>query len=193
MQIRIDWAQLTAREVHLGDLVTLQEVRLEAAGLQARTRDGSGLRVADLSARLVVDEAALNRALRAQPTGRVRDLEVALLSDRVRISGHYAIGGPMALPFSFTAVPEIEGGARIRLEPRQLVLAVVSMPGFSAQIVGEQVNATLAHAFDVTRLPIPCRLTGVTAETGRLVLTATAVLELRPDGSSIVPAEASPR
>lgn len=173
-------ARLDAHEVRFGDLITLEEVRLTGTGIGIRTQPESALSVAELNGTLVVTESALNRLLAGRALDSLRDLEVAMLNGRVRISGKYTMLLGLGVPFTLTAVPEIEGGARLRLDPRQISVMGPALPGFVAEIIGEHANAALAKAFDSTRLPLPVRLTGLTVETGRLLLTATASLHLHP-------------
>ena len=46
------------------------------------------------------------------------------------------------------------------------------------QMLGERINGWLARALDVTRLPMPLRLASLTAETGRILLSAVATLQI---------------
>lgn len=180
--VTIKNARLDANEVRLGELITLEEVRLSGAGIVIRSEPETGLSIAELNATLVVTESALNRLLAGRSEDSLRDLEVAMLNGKARISGKYTMLLGLGVPFTFTAVPEIEGGARLRLSPREISVLGPTLPGFMTDIIGERVNAALAKSFDTTRLPLPVRLTGLTVETGRLLLTATASVSLRPGG-----------
>jgi hypothetical protein len=188
MDIVIRAAQLAAQEVAFGGIISLQEVRIAASGLTARDVPAGPILISEMNATLVISEVALNRFLAGRVEG-VRDLEVAMLTGRVRVSGRVVVG-PIAIPFALTAVPEIEGGARLRLDPRQMGLVGAPLPGFSAQVIGDRINGNLAEAFDATRLPFAIRLTGLTVETGRIVLTATASVEVRPSEKRVARADA---
>lgn len=180
LEVRVKSASLTAREIQLGEVIALEELRLDASGLAASSAGRASIGIQELNASLVVTEKQLNEFLAGRTVDSVRDLQAALLNGRVRISGRYGNLLGMSLPFTITAVPEIEGGARLRLDPRQMSLVGAPIPGFGVQMIGERLNESLAKALDVTRLPLPgIRLTGLRIETGRLVLTATATIELR--------------
>ena len=89
--------------------------------------------------------------------------------------------GPIPVPFALTGVPEVEGGARIRLNVQSVnVLGPIPLPAVAVQGIGSAINKSLAEDFDTTKLPIPVRLTGLVVEPGRLTLTATAAVEVRP-------------
>lgn len=179
MRITIRDAQAVAHEIQIGDIVTLQELRLDAAAIELTAEPGGAVRAADANATLVVTEANLNRLLARQAPAGVRDLEIATLSGRVRITGRWIAKG-IPVPFTLMAVPEIEGGARLRLHVQQVhVLGPVALPGVVAQGIGNMLNDNLARAFDATRLPIPLRLTGLQVEPGRVLVSATAPVEVR--------------
>ncbi len=181
--ISIRNAQLSAQEVQIGDIVRLEELRLDCQGVEIGARRGGPVRIAEANARLIVSESSLNRFLSLKPDDEVRELQVAILNGKVRITGRYMLLGRIPVPFTLTAVPEIEGGARLRLDPKQMSLIGAPIPGVATQMIGDRVNAYLSRTLDATRLPIALRLTGLTAETGRLILTATASLDLRPNVS----------
>ncbi len=170
--------RLDAHDVDLGGVITLDELKLAAGSLSIAPGPGGALRIADLTGTLIVTESALNRFLRGRDEGPLRDLQIAMLTGKVRIAGRYVRLG-IPVPFSFTAVPEIEGGARLRLDPRQMSVAGAPMPNFMPHLIAERINPRLAEALDVTRLPLPVRLTGLTVETGRILLHATAMVDLK--------------
>lgn len=188
MNVTVRAAQLSAQDIQLGDLFTLQEVRLSGQNLRMSLPPDGLWRIETVEATLIVTEASLNRFLASRAEEPIRDMQVALLAGRVRISGRYRVGF-VPVPFSLTAVPEIEGGARLRLEPQQMSL-LVPLPGVGAQMVGEIINARLRQQLDVSNLPLPgVRLTGLVVEPGRLLLTATASLELRPAATDLTKRE----
>lgn len=177
---------LTIRDVVCGNELTIQHVRVETPAARITVPIGSGPCAAELTVVLTVTERELNRVLANQPDLGVRDAQLALLSGSVRISGRYEIMGPFAIPFTLTAVPQVEGGERIRLDVGDVSVVGAALPGFSAQMIGERLNGRLSEALNVRRLGIPLRLVGVTVETGRLNVTARAEMEWRPGESGIV-------
>ncbi len=181
MNIHIRAAQLNAQEVQLSEILTVQEIRLSATDIDLRAEPGGAIRIANADATLLITEAGLNRFFDGRDFGTISDLKIVTLTGKVRISGRYSV-----IPFTFTAVPEIDGGARLRLDPRQFSVIGAPLPGIGAHMIGEKINVELAKQFDTTRLPLPLRLTGLTVEPGRLLLTASASIELRsmPTASS---------
>ena len=173
LEVGIRTGKLEAREIHLGDVLVVDELRLTGSGIVLASADSGGLRISELNATVVVTESALNKFLAGRAEDSLHDLRVYLMTGKVRFEGRYGL-----IPFTYTGVPEIDGGARLRLDPRQMSLIGVPMPGMGVQVIGERLNAQLAKAFDVTRLPIQMRLTGLTIETGRVLLSATAAVEL---------------
>jgi hypothetical protein len=173
-------AQLNAQDVRIGSLLTLQEVRINVNGLHLTPPPRAGARVSEATATLVATEKALNDLLQANPPEGTRDLSLATLTGRVRIEGK-VVWNRLPVPFTLTAAPEIEGGARLRLNVQQVqVLGPFSLPSFVSQSIGGRINDTLAEKFDVTKLPIQIRLTGLTVEPGRILLSATAAVDIVP-------------
>jgi len=169
-------ARLDARDVQLGDVISLDEIRLMANAISYRSGPDGVIKIEVLDATLVVTESAFNRFLERNTGDPFSELQAAMLNGKMRISGRYRLLLP--IPFTVTAVPEIEGGARLRLDSKQMSLVGAPLPGFGVEMIGEKINAQLARAFDANNLPIPVRLTKLTVETGRLILNATTSLEI---------------
>jgi hypothetical protein len=171
---------LNAQDVRIGSLLTLQEVRINVNGLHLTLPPHAGARVVEATCTLVATEKALNELLQANPPEGVRDLSLATLSGRMRIEGK-KVWNKIPLPFTMTAAPEIEGGARVRLNVHELrVFGPIPVPSVVTQGIANSINDTLAEKFDVTKLPIQLRLTGLTVEPGRVLLSATAALDIAP-------------
>ena len=170
-------ARLDAREVQLGEVVLLDEIRLMANTVAYRSGPDGAIKIDTLEATLVVTESAFNHFLEKNTEEPFSDLQAAMLNGKMRISGRYRLLLP--IPFTVTAVPEIEGGARLRLDSKHMSLVGAPIPGFGVDVIGERINAQLARAFDANDLPIPVRLTKLTVETGRLILNATTSVEIR--------------
>jgi hypothetical protein len=168
-------AKLDARNLRIGETLVVDEVRLTGNGITFSA--GGGVRVAELNATIVVTESALNSFLAGRAEDSLHDLKVFMLTGKVRIEGRYGL-----IPFAYTGAPEIEGGARLRIDPKQLSLLGLPMPGVGVHMIGEKLNAQLARAFDITRFAVPMRITALTIETGRLLLSGTASVELAPGG-----------
>ena len=173
-------ASLEAHDVSLGSVITFDEVRLNSAGLVVGSN--ASVRARELVGTFIISESSLNRFLASRVADSVKDVEVAVYVGKLRISGRYTKMG-IPVPFQLYAVPMIEGGARIQLDPGKMNLSVLAMPGFSANFAAERINFHLAKAFDTTRFPIPVRMTDIRCETGRLLISATASLstpEIQP-------------
>ncbi len=133
-----------------------------------------------MSATFVVTEASLNRLLAENPPEGTRDLSLATLSGRVRIEGKI-VWNRIPVPFVLTGVPEVEGGARLRLNVQQVhILGPFALPAWISQGIGSRINDSLAEKFDSAKLPIPVRLTGLTVEPGRILLSASAAIDIVP-------------
>ena len=170
-------ANLSAQDVQLGDIILLQEVRLNAVNIHV-SPPGLNVQVEEANATIVVTEANLNRLLATNPPDGTRDLEFATLSGRLRISGKY-LWNRIPVPFVLTGAPEIEGGARLRINVHQIqVIGPFSLPSWVSQGIGTRINDSLAEKFDVAKLPMKIRLTSLAIEPGRIQLSATAAIEL---------------
>ncbi len=169
-------ARLDARDVQLGDMISLDEIRLMAGAISYRSGPDGVIKIEVLEATLIVTESAFNGFLEKSTDEPFSELQAAMLNGKMRISGRYRMLLP--IPFTVTAVPEIEGGARLRLDSKHMSLVGAPLPGFGVEMIGEKINAQLARAFDANNLPIPVRLTKLTVETGRLILNATTSLEI---------------
>lgn len=170
-------ATLHARDIRLSPYVTVDELKLTGEDIQINTGPAGSLKISNLAASLIVTESALNRLLMGRVEDQLRNLQVRMMNGKVRIEGKYSV-----FPFTFTAVPEIEGGARLRLDPRHMSFVGLPIPGVGTQVIGEKINARLASGFDLTRFAMPLRLTSLTVETGRLILTAQGEVELSSTG-----------
>jgi hypothetical protein len=183
---------VSAREVRIGDAWSVQHVHLDCTDLRVALPLGSGPIAAVATLRVVVNEAEVNRLLAGRAEGGLRDVSLGLMTGKVRIAGRYEVMGPIAVPFTLVALPEIVGGTHLRLDIQDVSVVGATLPGFSAQMIGEKVNARLAETLNVQKLGVPVRLTGIAVEPGRLVVTADASVAITYPASE-VPALAPPR
>jgi hypothetical protein len=178
LDVDIRTANLSAQDVQLGDVISLQEVKLSAVNINIRPAAGLSIHVQDANATLVVTEANLNKLLASNPPDGTRDLEIATLSGRLRISGKN-VWNRIPIPFVLTGAPEIDGGARLRINVHQIqILGPISLPSLITQGIGTRLNDSLAEKFDISKLPWKIRLTGLTVEPGRILLSANTSIEL---------------
>ncbi len=184
MRIGIREAHLSMTEIDLDGVVSVEEVRLDASSLcigAGPDRFAQG----EVNAAIVIAEASVNRLLAGRQMNGARDLEIAMLAGKLRISGKKMLG-PIGVPFSVLAAPEIESGVRVRIDPTRISLVGAPLPNLSLGYLGDWLNQQIAEVFDASKLPIPVRLTGLTVEPGRITLTGVTRLDMRPGDLSIV-------
>jgi hypothetical protein len=180
MKLTIGAAEFHAFDIHAADVVAVQELRIAGKGLSLSMERGGPITIRELEATLIVTEASINKVLARNSVDGVRDLEVATLKGKLRISGKYDLLGPVAIPFTLTAIPEVVGGTRIRLNALDLeVIGLFSVPGSVKKSIETKINETLSDKFDASKLPVPFRLTNVSVEPGRVLAMATAAVDLR--------------
>lgn len=186
MEITTGAVALSVRDMRCGDMLTIQHVRVEASQAHLHVPFGTGPCRAELIVTLTVTEQEINRVLSAQGDVGVREPKLSLLNGSLRVTGRYEFGF-LAVPFSLVGVPQVEGGERIRLDVREVSIVGAGLPGFSAQMIGEKVNARLSETLNVRHLGLPVRLRAVRVETGRVNLEADAELEWRPGAPDALP------
>jgi len=186
MEINTATVTLSANDVSCVGELDVQHLTVEAPAARLTLPIGSGPCGAELTVALTVVERELNRILARHAGAGLRDLQVALMSGSMRITGKFEVMGPIAAPFALVAVPEIEGGTHIRLKVKDVSIVGAALPGFSAQMIGERVNARLAETLNVERLGVPLLLSAISVETGRLNLAARASVEWRPQETAVV-------
>lgn len=178
---------LSARDVRFGDQVVVQHLSVECSEVRIGLPLGKSPSSVRASVQIVISETELNRQLIGRQEQGLRDLALGLMTDKLRITGRYALMGPLAVPFALVAVPEITGGSSIRLNIRDVSIVGAALPGMSAQMIGERINARVTDTLNVEKLGLPVRLTGLRVEPGRLILSGEAALEL-PGTSGSPPA-----
>jgi hypothetical protein len=184
MEVTSPAVTLNARDVRFGDQLGLQHLSIECSEFRLSVPIGSGPSSAQAVVEALINEAELNRLIGGRQEAGLRDLAISLMTGKLRITGRYEVMGPIAVPFALIAVPEIVGGVSVRLDIRDLSVVGAALPGFSAQMIGERINARLGEVLNVARLGVPVRLTGLRLEPGRLAVTAEVAFELRPAPSA---------
>jgi hypothetical protein len=180
MKLSVGSVQLTALDILAGGIVSVQELRVSGKGISLSLKSGGPITIQELEATLVVTEASINKVLARNAVDGVRDLEIATLKGKLRISGKYDLFGPVALPFTLTAVPEIVGGTKLRLNALSLeVIGLFNVPNGVKKGIENKINEALSEKFDASKFPVPFRLTNVSVEPGRVLTTATAAVDLR--------------
>ncbi len=166
------------RSIRIGDVIEIAELRVSAQDVTAPiAKDQGAVNSRDVSVSLTVSEIALNRALQARPTDAVRDMEIALMAGKVRVTGR--IGKVRALSLPFAVVAELQtNGSCLLVDPSRVNLLGAPLPGFTLNTLGDRINSQLARVFDTSRWPVQVRLTRVAVEPGRLVVEANSSLSV---------------
>ncbi len=185
MEIISPSVTLNARDVRFGDQVTVQHLSVECSELRLGLPFGAAPSLLRARLQITINEKELNRQLVGRQEQGLRDLALSLMTDKVRITGRYELMGPLAVPFAVVAVPEIVGGIAIRLDIRDVSIIGAALPGFSAQMVGERINRSLADTLNVERLGVPVRLTELRVEPGRLTAFGEAELEFSRSSGTV--------
>lgn len=182
MRIDIGSAKLTATDVKIAGVPPFLELRISGAELIISDSPLGKLWMRSATGSILLTEAAINTSISEATIDRVRDLDLKTYNGFIRISGRQQVMGKIWVPFTITAAPEIESGIRLQFALRDFSVAgAVPMPGFVVQALAAKINDQVGRTFDVTRLPIPIRLTGVSVEPGRLTLSAS--LEMPPESA----------
>lgn len=185
MEINTGRTKLEVFDIRCGNELTIQHLVIQSDGLRANAPLGSGACAGQLTATITITEGEVNRAVSRHAESGMRELQVALMHDHIRITGRYELMGPFAIPFVLTAIPQIVGGTTVRLEIKDLSVVGATLPGSGAQAIGERINARLASALNIERFGLPIRLTNVLVETGRLRISGAWCLEWRPGSDAV--------
>jgi len=178
-QIEIGGAQIHLVSVRLREDILLDEVHLEGGDIRVELPAAAGepprLFAEGTVFRAMMTEVNLNRALAANPPpgGTLKNLRVAVLSGKLRLTGQIVKG--ISLPFTIEGVPRIENGTRVSLDWQNVKLGI-GMPRAIVDILEEQINQTL----DLTQLPIAVWLDALRCEPGRLTAAGRARILLPP-------------
>lgn len=182
MRIDIGSAKISARDVTVLGVPPFLEVIIDGTDLVVSDSSDGRLWVRSATGSIILTEASVNDAISETKVEKIRDLDLKTYNGFVRVSGRHEVLGAMAVPFSITATPEIESGARLRLALKDFSIAgALPMPAFVINMLASRINEQLGRQFDTTRLPVPIRLTGVTVEPGRLTLSVK--LEMPPESA----------
>jgi hypothetical protein len=196
-QIEVGGVQLHLQNVRLRADVMLDEVSLESGDIhitEAEGGDGVTARAAETKFHIMLTEPHINEFLAVNlPTdGALRNVRLALLSGKVRISGQ-VVKSIMHLPVTLDAVPLIENGVRVKLDCQATTAAGITLPAALVDLVELFINDNPKLPLDLAKLPIPVRLDEIRCEPGRLHVTGRAKLQWPPVFASPAVAPFSPR
>jgi hypothetical protein len=190
MELKLERISFSAAQAKLANGPEAVEIKVVTPELSMRLQPPFGMVAHDVEVSFVITESIINKGIASHPTPGVRDLEIACLSGQLRISGKKEMLLGVGIPFTFTAVPEIEAGARIRLNPRGMTAFGAQAPAAAFQIVADKINEQLVRAFDISRLPVTGRLAEIRVEPGRVSIRAFVDIEIRAATGEMVKREA---
>ena len=183
--------QIYLQNVQLRDDIILDEVHLEGGGVEVTLPDSAGelrLQAGETGIRALITELNLAKLITANTPADapVRNLSVALLSGRARVSGQFT-RSVLSLPFTAEVMPRIENGVRVTWE----IGKGLPVPAAVVEIIEQQINSRAT--IDLSHLPIPVRLDEIRLEPGRLTVVGKARLSwpLAPEISLMAPFSAS--
>ena len=185
---RIDLKNVRIREDLLLDELFLEggEIRVEAPAGETEARLTTG----ETQVRAVMSEANLNRLVAASLPAdtSIRNLQIALLSGRARISGK-AVVTVVPIPFSVEATPRVENGVRITLDCSAATFGI-GLPRAVVDVIQQKLNELLS--LDVADVPFPIWIDDIRCEPGRLSAAGRARIAWPPQ-SAIAAAYTEPR
>lgn len=172
MQLRFRNLTITSGALDIGS-VTLDTVSFHTSELVMESEGEPRIQFEAATAKLALTEARLNILLADAPQDKVRNLDVKTYAGRIVISGKQAVIGPIYLPFTLNAQPEIESGVRLRLNVTDFHVAKsLSLPAAVVHYIESKLNKKLGDSFDASKLLVPVRFLSVESEPGRLIISA---------------------
>jgi hypothetical protein len=170
---------LTLGQIQIKPNVAIEEVTLssDSITIEPSSEKGQPPRIQAGETRFsgVLTEPNLNAlvasVLANSPT--MRDVQVALMSGKAKITGQYVKLLPV--PFNVEAVPIIENGIRLVLDVVGSSTGIISHPNWLVNFL--ETNVVSKVAVDLGKLPFPVWLDEARCEPGRLVLQGKARLE----------------
>jgi hypothetical protein len=179
--LRIGTAKIDLRNVQLGGDVVLDEVLLEGGDIEidaSRGEQDATITSGETRVRAVMSEANLNRLVTAKmpQDSTVRNLNIALLSGKARISGK-ALVTFVPLPFTIEAVARVDNGQRVSLDCRSATMGI-DLPRAVVDVIEQRINESLG--LDVSQLAIPVWIDEIQCEPGRLTALGRARIAWPP-------------
>jgi hypothetical protein len=183
IRLAVGGAQIRLQNVRLRADITLDEVhfdgsdiRLDAPGVGEQSNEIVTLSTSETKFHVMISEPNINALLDANipADAPVRGLRVALLSGKVRVTGH-VVKSVLHLPFTLEAIPEIVNGTRVALDCQTAKLGF-ALPAVVVELLEQHINNNPKLPLDLSRLPVPVRLDEIRCEPGRLYVTGRTKL-----------------
>ncbi len=178
--ISIGKAQVQLRNVQVRADLLIDEIDLEGGEIRALAPQSPGedltVQAEETHFRIAITEPNINIVLAAneKEDAVVRNLHVALLSGKARVTGHL-VKSVLHLPFTVEVVPVIVNGVRVRLD-FQSAKSGISLPAPIVDVLEQVINNNQAIPLDLSRLPVPVHLDEIRCEPGRLLVNGRARL-----------------
>lgn len=183
--IAAESVRLVLQNVRFGPGLVVDEVHLESGEISVEPPSSAGQlpRVSggETRGRILITEPNLNRLLTVeQASVPIRNLRIAVLTGRVRVSGQKSVLG-LGVPFSAEAIPRIENGVRPYLDWQTMNAAGLGLPSAVVELLEQQINSRIA--IDLSRLSIPLWLDEIRCEPGRITVIGKVRLAWPPQDS----------
>jgi len=180
----IGGAKIDLRNVQLSAEVVLDEVLLEGGDIKIEVSGSepeAAISSGETKVRAVMSEANLNRLVTAKmpADSPIRNLSIALLSGKARISGKALITF-VPLPFSIEAVARVDNGQRVSLDCRSATMGI-DLPRAVVDVIEQRINEALG--LDVSTLAIPVWIDEIRCEPGRLTALGRARISWPPNAA----------
>jgi hypothetical protein len=168
--VRIEGTRVDARNVAFGPFLVMDEVHMEVDDILITPPVSLGeaphVACGDARVSALISEQNLNRALELglQPDGALKDIRVAMMSGRVRLS--FQLAKLVSLSVSVEATPRIENGIRVVLDWQAATVAGIAVPHGIVTALQDRIN----KALDLSKSPVPVWIDEVRCEPGRLTV-----------------------
>jgi hypothetical protein len=158
-------------DVQLPNGLLLDRLRLELKGVNVDTKAQRVRSVQEARFTATVGENSLNEFLAGEaPEGEtIQKLHLTLNNGRVTLAAERLVLG-IGVPFRFTGPLHLLPPHRIELDPTRFVVVGLPITGQPLQFLKKRFESSL----DLSTLPFPVEITGVTTTRGQLTLSGTA-------------------
>jgi hypothetical protein len=168
---RIAWVNIHGRNVRAIEGLNLDDldVRLEEVRFSRASRTVQEIGRTQFEARL--SAASITRFLR-QRSPNLRDVQVAFAGEVVRVRAARSVLG-VGVPFEVEGRPVLRGPTTIDFSASRVAVLRLGVPEFAVRRLEERINPLV----DLTKMPLPLRLSSVRVEGDRALISGTALLD----------------
>jgi LmeA-like phospholipid-binding len=179
---RIQGISVDGRDINLANGLLLDSLHLEMAHITADFEHKQIRSVESAHFTASIGETALDEYFAGEsPEGEtLRNVRISIREGSVAISGERVVLG-LGVPFKAYGPLRLTGPQKIELDPSRLVVVGIPITGAPLRFIKKKFES----AMDLSSLPVPMRLDGVTMHSHKLVLSGTpdipAILQLRKE------------